>query len=67
VSPHPILRTYAAARAYCEQLRGLMDQLRADPLDESKSAALIAHIVNNRSTAAHLFDTPETPRMEAAC
>jgi hypothetical protein len=67
VSPQPIRRTYAVARAYCEQLRALMDQLRADPLDESKSAALIDYIVNNRSTAADLFDIIDSPRMEAAC
>ena len=63
----PIRRTYVAVRAYSDQLRHLMDQLRADPLDESKSVALVAHIINNRSTAAQLFDVLENQSMGAAC
>ena len=63
----PIRRTYSAVRAYSEQLRDLMDQLRADPLDESKSVALVAHIINNRNTAAQLFDALENQSMGAAC
>lgn len=63
----PLRRTYAAVRAYSEQLRELMDQLGADPLDEAKSVALVAHIVNNRGAAAHLFDVVEDHRLGAAC
>lgn len=56
----PIRRTTTAVRAYADQLRDLMDQLRADPLDEAKSLALVTYIVNNRSAAAQLWDTLET-------
>jgi len=63
----PIRRTYAAVRAYSDQLRDLMVQLRVDPLDESKSVALVAHIINNRSAAAQLFDILENQSMGAAC
>ncbi|ORX14129.1 hypothetical protein [Mycobacterium xenopi] len=63
----PIRRSYLAVRAYSEQLRDLMDQLRADPLDETKSAALIAHIINNRSSAAQLMQHLQTQTMGAAC
>ncbi|MBS4730585.1 hypothetical protein MSM1_20445 [Mycobacterium sp. SM1] len=63
----PIRRSYAAARAYSDQLRDLMDQLRADPLNESKSVALIAHIIDNRSLAAQLLDHLEKQTIGAAC
>ena len=63
----PIRRTHAAVRAYCDQLRDLMDQLRADPLDEPKSVALVAHIINNRSTALQLLDVLEKQAMGAVC
>lgn len=63
----PIRRTYAAVRGYTDQLRDLMDQLRADPLDESKSVALVAHIINNRGTAAQLYAALENQIIEAAC
>lgn len=63
----PIRRTYVAVRAYSVQLRDLMDQLRADPLNEARSVALVAHIVNNRSTAAQLFHVLEDQSVGAAC
>jgi hypothetical protein len=63
----PIRRTYAAVRAYSDQLHDLMKQLRADPLDETKSMALVAHIINNRSTAAQLLEVLEDQSMGAAC
>ncbi|MBI2699695.1 hypothetical protein [Mycobacterium paragordonae] len=62
----PIRRTTTAVRAYADQLRDLMDLLRADPLDEAKSLALVTHIVNNRAAAAQLWDTLATG-MGAAC
>jgi hypothetical protein len=65
--PPPIRRPYAAVRAYCDQLRELMDQLRDDPLDDTRSVALVAHIVTNRATAAHLFDIVERQRLGAGC
>lgn len=63
----PIRRSYTAVRAYSDQLRDLMSQLAADPLDEHKSEALVAHIVNNRSTAADLYDSLETQAMGVSC
>ena len=63
----PIRRTATAVRAYSEQLQDLMDQLAADPLDEMKSIALVAHIVNNRGPAAQLLDVLRTQRIGAAC
>ncbi|KEF94858.1 MULTISPECIES: hypothetical protein [Mycobacterium] len=65
--PQPIRRTHAAVRSYCDQLRELMDQLRADPLNESKSVALVAHIINNRSTALQLLDVLENQAMGSVC
>lgn len=65
--PQPLRRTYAAVRAYSDQLHALWDQVADDPLDESKSVALVAHIVNNRGSAAHLFDIAESQRLGAAC
>lgn len=63
----PIRRNCATVRAYSDQLRVLMSQLAADPLDEQKSVALVAHIVNNRSTAAQLFDDLETQALGISC
>lgn len=63
----PIRRTHAAVRAYCDQLRDLMDQLGKDPLNESKTVALLTHIVNNRTTALELLDVLERQAMGAAC
>jgi thioredoxin-like negative regulator of GroEL len=61
----PLRRTCATVRACCDQLRQLMDQLADNPLDESTSLALVAHVVTNRDAAAHLLETLETRR--AAC
>jgi hypothetical protein len=65
--PPPIRRTYSAVRAYCDQLRVLMDQLRDDPLDDARSVALVAHIVTSRATAAQLFDIVERQRLGSGC
>ena len=65
-------------RSQCSSCHGLIDdssfvglrqtdQLAADPLDEAKSVAVVAHIVNNRGIAAHLFDVVEDHRLGAAC
>ena len=63
----PIRRTSAAVRAYADRLRELMDQVRADPLDEAKSVALVAHIVNNRAGAAQLYRVLEDQAVGALC
>lgn len=63
----PIRRTSAAVRAYAYQLRDLMDQLSVDPLDETKSVALVAHIINNRAAAAQLFDVLEDQIVGSPC
>lgn len=63
----PIRRTHAAVRAYSDQLNALWDQLKIDPLDEPKSVALVEHIVNNRSTAAQLYNALENQSLGAAC
>ncbi|OOK65433.1 hypothetical protein BZL29_7802 [Mycobacterium kansasii] len=63
----PTRRTHAAVRSYCDQLRELMDQLRADPLNEAKSVALVAHVINNRSTALQLFEVLENQAMGSPC
>jgi hypothetical protein len=63
----PIRRTHSVVRAYGARLRDLMDQLRADPLSDAKSVALIAHIVNNRATAAQLLDMLDNPGLGNAC
>ena len=39
----PIRRNAGAVRMYTDQLRALMSQLAADPLDEHKSIALVSH------------------------
>ncbi|MEN4449129.1 MAG: hypothetical protein EKK51_09775 [Mycolicibacterium sp.] len=63
----PIRRSYTAVRAYSDTLRDLMSQLAADPLDERKSEALVAHIVNNRTVAAELYEALETQAMGVSC
>ena len=47
-------------RLYAERLRELLNALQADPLSERKSVELVAHIVNNRPAAAHLYTELET-------
>lgn len=39
-------------RDYSARLRTLIADVSADPLDENKSVALVAHIVENRPAAA---------------
>ena len=63
----PIRRSYTAVRAYSDTLRDLMSQLAADPLDERKSEALVAHIVNNRSFAADQYRTLEEAAAGLPC
>lgn len=63
----PIRRSYTAVRAYSDQLHELWKQVAADPLDEHKSVALVAHIVNHRSSAAELYETLETQAMGVSC
>ena len=63
----PIRRSYTAVRAYADQLHTLMTRLGADPLNKDISEDLVAHIVNNRSSAAELFDALETRAMGATC
>lgn len=48
----PIRRTSAAVRAYADTLRTLAAAAVNDPLDETKSIALVTHIINNRALAA---------------
>lgn len=50
-----IRRSHNTVRAYADRLRNLMDLLADDPLDESKSIALITHIINNRGGAAQML------------
>ena len=47
----PIRASRGDVRAYVEQLHALWEDLRFDQLDEAKSLALVAHIVNNRPAA----------------
>jgi hypothetical protein len=63
----PIRRSSTAVRAYSEHLFDLMKQVKRDPLDEDKSIALVTHIVNNRSSAAELFDALETHALGVSC
>lgn len=63
----PIRRSYTAVRAYSDQLHVLMKRLGTDPLNEDVSEALVTHIVNNRSTAAELFDALETHALGVSC
>lgn len=63
----PIRRSYTAVRAYSDQLHALMKRLGKDPLNEDISAALVSHIVNNRSSAADLFDALEDQSMGVSC
>lgn len=52
----PIRRAqHATVRAYVEQLQALWEDLSLDRLDEAKSLAFIAHIVNNRPAAAQAY------------
>ena len=59
----PIRRNAGAVRAYSDNLRVLMSQLAADPLDEQKSIALVSHIVERRADAAQLLDDLQAPRV----
>jgi hypothetical protein len=52
-------------RLYADRLRELLDALRADPLSERSSIDLVAHIVNNRPAAAHLYN--ELEKRAATC
>lgn len=63
----PIRRDSTAARAYCDQLRVLMSQLSADPLDEHASTAVVAHIINGRSGAARLMDDLHAHALGISC
>jgi uncharacterized membrane-anchored protein YjiN (DUF445 family) len=60
-------RHHSAVRAYTERLRALIDQVRNDPLDEARSVALVAHIVNNRAIAARLYDELQAAFEASAC
>ncbi len=63
----PIRRSYTAVRAYSDQLHVLMKRLGKDPLNEDISVALVAHIVNNRTPAANLFDALEDQALGVPC
>lgn len=63
----PIRLAHAAVRAYAHQLRKHLDQVRDAPLDEAKSVALVAHIINNRAPAAQLSQVLENQSIGAPC
>ncbi|MDY6869195.1 MAG: hypothetical protein SV966_00965 [Actinomycetota bacterium] len=63
----PIRRNSGAVRAYSDQLRVLMSQLAADPLDEQKSMALVSHIVERRGAAAQLLNDLQAHAWGVSC
>jgi hypothetical protein len=63
----PIRRNAGAVRAYSDQLRVLMSQLAADPLDEQKSIALVSHIVERRGGAAQLLADLQSQALGISC
>jgi len=63
----PIRRNAGGVRAYSDQLRDLMSQLAADPLDEHKSIALVTHIVERRAAAAQLLDELQSRSLGISC
>lgn len=63
----PIRRNAGAVRMYTDQLRALMSQLAADPLDEHKSIALVSHIVERRDAAAPLLDELQDQALGIPC
>ena len=63
----PIRRNAGAVRAYSDQLRILMSQLAADPLDEHKSIALVSHIVERRGAAARLLEDLQSQGLGVSC
>jgi hypothetical protein len=63
----PIRRTAGAVRAYSDQLRILMSQLAADPLDEHKSIALVSYIVERRGAAAQLLEDLQSQALGVSC
>ena len=63
----PIRRNASAVRVYSDQLRVLMSQLAADPLDEQKSIALVSHIVERRSAAAQLLEDLQSQALGVSC
>jgi hypothetical protein len=63
----PIRRNAGAVRAYSDQLRILMSQLAADPLDEHKSIALVSHIVERRGAAARLLEDLQSHALGVSC
>lgn len=62
-----IRRNGADVRAYADRLRALWHQLETDPLDEAKSVAVVAHILNNRAAAAQSLRALEDRRVGLAC
>src|SRR4029078_12042193 len=63
----PIRRNAGAVRAYSDQLRVLMSQLAADPLDVQKSIALVSHIVGRRSAAHPLLEDLQSQALGISC
>lgn len=63
----PIRRDHLGVRAYSDQLRVLMSQLSADPLDEHASMALVSHIVNGRGAAARMMSELHTHALGLSC
>jgi len=63
----PIRRNAGAVRAYSDQLRILMSQLAADPLDEHKSIVLVSHIVERRGAAARLLEDLQSQALGVSC
>ena len=63
----PIRRSAGGVRAYSDQLRVLMSQLAADPLDEQTSIALVAHIVEHREAAASLLEDLQSQALGISC
>ncbi|MEY8019128.1 hypothetical protein [Mycobacterium servetii] len=62
-----IRRSGADVRAYADRLRALWHQLEIDPLDEAKSAAFVAHILNNRAAAARSMQALQDRRVGLPC
>ena len=63
----PIRRNAGGVRAYSDQLRDLMSQLAADPLDEHTSIALVTHIIERRAAAAQLLDELQSRSLGISC
>lgn len=58
---------HGTVRRYADTLRELVERVLEDPLDEARSAELVAHIVNHRPGAAALYRDLDAATLGIRC